>query len=826
MVRQGKYTKRVTPVRRAKREARRGFRWWREMSWKKRILVISAPIVAFLVLMPLATYLYFARDIANQERLMNRNNTGVVLYASDGTTEIYSLGRAKHRDMVKLDAISDSTEQALLSSEDKDFYNHGGFSIISMMGALYANIATGGKNYGGSTLTQQLAKITLLSDQKSYLRKFQELSVSIAIERTYTKDEILEMYLNSAFFGGNVFGIEDAARTYFGKAPADLTLGESAMLIGILPAPNAYSPLYGNIEYALERQNTVLSRMLDNGVITAEQKESALAETLPLQEAAALADDSRAPHYTEMVMNDLYKRFGEEAVIRSGYRVTTTLDMNVQQKLQAAVTGNMATITRNNGSNASAVAIDPTTGGIRGLVGSYDWKDETFGKVNMVTTPRQPGSSIKPLYYAQALADGDITAATILEDKKTDFGDWTPQNADRRFRGNVTVRNALNWSLNIPAVQVMQKVGLSDSIETAKRLGISAYDKPSRDIDATFALGSVEAPLLQMTNAYAAFANEGEQYPTTVVSNVQSKFGDKVFAENPTAKEVMSEGGSFLISNILSDNASRASVFGNSLTVYDSTSGATKKVAVKTGTTDESRDAWAIGYTPQLAVGVWVGNNDNTPMANGGSIMAGPIFTKSMGAILAGVPTDFPSVPGVVQRAVCADGSLANTEVKGKTRNEFFLSTALPTKSCSVAVEESEDEKKKEEEPEVEEAVATTASLTTSPSSGASAGGVVTLTVTVSPAASGTATFYDGGTALGTVPVTNGRATLTVTSLEVGTRLLSVRFEPRDTAAYEASTSATVSYTITDTATTPGGTTPGTGSGDNGRQPRIPGTRQ
>ncbi|MBI3889249.1 transglycosylase domain-containing protein [Candidatus Saccharibacteria bacterium] len=323
MVRQGKFTKRVTPAQHAKRQARRRFRWLRSLSWKKRFLYFGTPVLAFLIVTPMITYLYFARDISDQERLMNRNNTGVV---------------------------------------------------------------------------------------------------PIAIEQTYSKDQILDMYLNSAFFGGNSFGIEDAAVTYFGKKPADLTLGESAMLIGILPAPNAYSPLYGNMEYAKERQNTVLKRMLDNGVITEQEKDAALAEALPLQPVTALADSSKAPHYTEMVMKELYDKYGEEKVTRSGYQVTTTLDMNVQNQLQAAIDANMRTINRNGGSNASAVAIDPSTGEVRGLIGSYNWNDENFGKVNMVTTARQPGSSFKPIYYSQALADGTITPATILHDKKTDFG--------------------------------------------------------------------------------------------------------------------------------------------------------------------------------------------------------------------------------------------------------------------------------------------------------------------------------------------------------------------------------------------------------------------
>lgn len=819
MLRKGKYTKRVTPAGHVKRQAKRRFRWWRNLSWKKRIALIGGPILAFLVLFPLLTYAFFARDIADQERLMNRNNTGIVLYANDGTTEIFSMGRAKHRALVPLDKISDYTEKALLSSEDKDFYKHSGFSVVSIVGALYANIITGGNNYGGSTLTQQLAKITLLSDQKNFLRKFQELSVAIAIEQTYSKDQILDMYLNSVFFGGNVFGIEDAAKTYFGKAPADLTLGESAMLIGILPSPNSYSPLYGSMEYAKERQNTVLSRMVDNGVITEQEKQAALAEQLPLQPAKVLADSSRAPHFTEMVMNELYKKYGEETVARSGYQVTTTLDMSVQDQLQAAINANMGTINRNKGTNASAVAVDPTSGEIRGLIGSYNWDDATFGKVNMVTTPRQPGSSFKPIYYAQALADGVITPATILHDKKTDFGNYTPQNADRRFRGDVTVRNALNWSLNIPAVEVMQKLGVSTAIQTAQRMGISTIDSKG-NYGLPLALGAAEAPLLQMTNAYAAFANQGQQYGTSTIKGINSKYGDKVYRNNPTSKQVISAQGAFLISNILSDNASRASIFGNTLTVYDAKTRQVKKAAVKTGTTDDSRDAWTIGYTPQMAIGVWVGNNDNTAMANGGSIMAGPIWTKAMGGILAGVQTDFSMAAGIVQRQVCSDGSLADSEVKGKTRAEYFISTSLPSARCGVKpVEEKPVEKPKEDDEDNEQTgpAETTTSISASPIGSAQFGTSVTFTATVeaetaSTTAQGTVTFRDGSKVLDKVQVSGGSASIAVSNLTPGSHQITATFDPSDKDVFGSSTSSSMNYLIT---LVGGGSSPGN---SNGRQ--------
>jgi len=627
------------------------------------------------------------------------------------------------------------------------------------------------------------------------------------------------MYLNSVFFGGNVFGIEDASRTYYNKAPADLTLGESAMLIGILPSPNNYSPLYGDMDLAKQRQNTVLTRMVDNKAITEEEKTAALAEVLPLQPVKELADDSKAPHFTEMVMNQLYDKYGEEDVTRSGYQVITSLDMNVQSQLQAAITANMPTITRNGGTNASAVAIDPSTGEIRGLIGSYDWTDEGFGKVNMVTTPRQPGSSFKPIYYTQALADGTITPATILKDQKTDFGGgYSPNNADRRFRGNVTVRQALDWSLNIPAIEVLQKVGIDTTVQTAKRMGITTIDE-NKNYGLALALGTAEAPLLEMTNVYASYANGGQQYASTSIKSINSKYDTKVFTAKETAKQVISEQGAYLISNILSDNTTRSSVFGSSLNVYDAKTRAVKKAAVKTGTTDDSRDAWTIGYTPQIAIGVWVGNNDNKQMLNGGSIMAGPIWTKAMGNILAGVQTDFPIVPGVVQKNVCrSNGGLADAATSA-TYQEYFLSTNLPTASCSVKPTDTTTDAKKEEEPETDDPVETTTSLTVSPGDGSTAGSSVTLTATISvPGITGTVTFKDGTTTLGTAQI-NGSvsASYTTNALVAGTRLFSAEFTPTNTSEYESSTSTVISYTV---ATSSNGGSGGSGQSGNGTTPR------
>lgn len=684
MYRKGKYTKKVGPVGSAKRFMKRRLKWFNGLSRKKKVLVLAAPVLAFLIITPIATYAYYYNDIGNQERLLNRNNTGVALMDRNGKT-FFSTGKAERRELVPLSKISDDTEHALIAAEDKDFYKHSGFDIFGILRALYSNIVTHGIAGGGSTLTQQLAKNTLLTEKQTILRKYQELVIAVAIEQRYSKDEILTMYLNSVFYGENSFGIEEASKTYFDKTPDQLSLAESAMLVGVLPAPSAYSPISGDPELAKERQTTVLSRMVKNGFISEEQKQAALAETLTYAPPKS-AIDNEAPHFTEMVLKELYDKYGEERVTRSGYQVKTTLDLDLQKKANAAVESNLAYIEANGGSNASLVAIDPKTGGILALVGSSDYDNEQFGKVNMATTPRQPGSSFKPIYYADALAAGKITPVTVIEDKKTDFGNYVPLNADRKFRGNVTVRQALDWSLNVPAVKVMQTEGVDNAVAAAKRLGISTLGESS-NYGLSLALGSGEVSLAEMTDAYSGFANQGNRYDETSIQSIMNKYDQTIFTQDHKSTRAISTEGAYLLSNILSDNNTRSTVFGSSLNVVG-TDGRTKTVAVKTGTTDDSRDAWTIGYTPDIAVGVWVGNNDNAIMDNGGSSMAGPIWRKMMGQAIGTASPSFVQPAGVVKATVC-------TAIGTKT--DVFLANNVPKKCTAPPKEEKKDEQKTEE---------------------------------------------------------------------------------------------------------------------------------
>lgn len=666
---------RHSPLTRIKWWLRDKWRWFRRLKWWQQVLLVGGPLILFLLVIPLLMFAYFALTMGDMEQLMNRNNTGVVLQDIHGKT-FYSVGTAEHRELVPLDKISPHVRQAVIASEDRNFYEHGGVSILSSLRAVYGYVLAGGGEFGGSTLTQQLAKMTLLSTDRGFLRQYQAFSVAVAIEQRYSKDEILAMYLNSAFFGNNSFGIENAAKNYFDKEPAELTVAESAMLIGLLPAPSAYSPVTGDENRAKERQAEVLSRMVRDSMINDEQRTNALDEKLTYQPPRTIKND--APHFTEMVLAELYERYGEEKVERSGYQVTTTLDLKLQKQAVENVKDQRAYIEGMGGSNAGLIAIDPKNGEIRALVGSVDYANEKWGNVNMATTKRQPGSTFKSLYYAAALADGVITPATILRDEPINIGGYQPKNATRQYYGDVTVRQALARSLNIPAVKVMQQYGIKNSISAAKKLGITTLDDDA-DYGLSLAIGSAEVPLQEMTNAYAAFANGGNLRDNTTVHEIKDKYSRLIHEHTSDAEQGVSAQGAYLLSSILSDQNARSAMFGSSLDVPG------KTVAVKTGTTDDNRDAWAIGYTPGIAIGVWVGNNNNETMVSGGADMAGPIWRPTMAAAIGSSNPSFSRPDGVVERNVCyGTGGLAAT-TGSNTYDEVFLMSALPKTTCNAA---------------------------------------------------------------------------------------------------------------------------------------------
>ncbi len=684
MMRRGRYTK-PRHIYRSNSRLRRAWVGFSRLSFKKKLLVLGVPIIAFLIIVPLITYALLWRDISDPERLMNRNNTGVELMDIHGEV-FYSSGTSKPLKRLTLEQMSPYIKDAVISSEDKDFYKHSGVSLRGLAAALYANFSRRDATaYGGSTITQQLVKNTLLTSNKNFFRKYQEVVMAVAVDRQYTKDQILDMYLNSVYFGEGAFGIDEAAHTYFNKEAKDLTLAESSMLIGILPAPSAYSPISGDADKAKKQQERVLRRLVEDKKISEADKAAALAVALsyaPLKSETP----TKAPHFVEMAVAELEKKYGDETVKRSGYRVKTTLDLSWQTTAEQNVAAQTAINARSGGRNAALVAIDPKNGEIRALVGSADYSNATWGKFNVAISPRQPGSSFKPIYFTEALNRRLITPATMIKDEATDFGGYLPHNFDYRFRGDISVRNALSQSLNIPAVKVMEKVGIDDAIDVANKMGITTVSH-DKDYGLSLALGAAEATPLAMTNAYAAFANGGQQFTPTTIQSVENKYGEVIYRNNERPKRVQTEQASYLISNILSDNTARAPTFGSSLNISGHT------VAVKTGSTDNNHDAWTIGYTPSIAVGVWVGNNENEAMNSGGSAMAGPIWRKTITSIIGDSRNEeFVRPAGIIEASICRSNGYRATGNASNTYTEVFMSGTVPTQSCGETTRQTTDQ--------------------------------------------------------------------------------------------------------------------------------------
>ncbi|MCR4305925.1 MAG: PBP1A family penicillin-binding protein, partial [Candidatus Daviesbacteria bacterium] len=615
---------------------------------RRDLLVAFLAITAFLSAIPILTYISFAATLSPRETLISSRDTGIKLLDEENRP-FFTFYEARFKKQIPLSEVPIHTQHAIISIEDKDFYKHGGFSIPAIIRSFYENLRSQSLSYGGSTITQQLVKNSLLTPRKDFFRKFQEIILAQEIERRYSKQEILEMYLNSAYFGEGAFGIEDAARTYFNKQAKNLTVAESAILTAILPAPSRLSLYNSDLDEAKVRQRLILEKMQDFGYITKEEKQTALKEELEIESPQQIINNI-APHFALMVRDELIERYGEEEVIRSGMQVRTTLNLDWQKYAEDAVKKQVEDLRKNGASNGAAVVMDPKTAEVRVLVGSADWNDEKFGKVNITTSLRSPGSSFKPIVYVRGFENNLITPATILSDAPTSFANfdeerffasfpsrsaaltalandpnafYRPQNFDRRFRGNVTVRRALSNSLNVPSVAVIKKVGIEETLNSAKNLGITTLKEPS-DYGLSLVLGTGEVQLLELTNAYATFANKGFYNEPTFILDIKDKLGNRIYTYQPAPRQAVDEKYTFLISSILSDNRTRAEVFGTALNI-------SRTAAVKTGTAEDFKDAWTMGYTPGLTIGVWIGNNFGEPMDGvAGSLGAAPIWKGLM----------------------------------------------------------------------------------------------------------------------------------------------------------------------------------------------------
>jgi 1A family penicillin-binding protein len=600
------------------------------------------------------------------------------IFDREGKELLYEIHGEEKRTVVELSAIPDRVQQATIAIEDKKFYEHSGFRITSLIRAVLANVLQGRKAQGGSTITQQLVKNAILTNQKSFARKIKELFLSYEIERRFSKEEILKLYFNEIPYGSNAYGVEAASQTFLGKSARDADLVEAALLAALPNAPSYYSPYGSHTENLITRVHLVLDRMHEEGYITKEETDAAKAEDPLVRVVKKSNQFTKAQHFVIMVKEQLAEKYGEEMVEQGGLRVITTLDWQKQQNAEKAVADNFKRVQDFGGSNAALVAVDPKTGEVLALVGSHDYYDkEHSGNTNIITRPRQPGSSFKPIVYAASFEKG-YTPNTVLYDVDTVFEHggqpYHPRNYDLNQHGPVTVRTALAGSLNIPAVKMMYLTGVGTVIDFAERLGYSTFTDRSR-LGLAIVLGGAEVKPLEHAAAFASFAADGiHRAPHALlrVEDVDGKVLDEWKPEEGT--RVMDPEIARNITSIMSDNAARSFIFGaqNFLTLRD------RPVAAKTGTTNEFRDAWTVGFTPSLATVVWTGNNDNKAMHKGadGSQIAAPIWNQFMRESLKGTPVEtFPAPKPIVTGKPVLDGQTTTDTVIKIDRATGMLAT-------------------------------------------------------------------------------------------------------------------------------------------------------
>lgn len=619
---------------------------------------------------------------------------------------LYEVYADEHRTPIELETLPAHVSQATIAIEDKDFYHHFGFSVQGMIRAL-KNTVFENKLQGGSTITQQLVKTALLTPERTLARKIREGFLTIGTEIIYSKNDILEMYLNHIPYGGTAYGIEAAAQKFFGKSANQLTVAEAALLAGLPQAPSRYSP-FVNPEQAKARQMEVLRRMVEDEYISQEEADQAAGQVLAYVTAAT---NIRAPHFVFYVKNLLEEKYGLQTVERGGLRVRTTLDLELQDYAQASVAAEIEALEKYKISNGAVLVTKPNTGEILAMVGSRDYFDTANdGQVNLTNRLRQPGSSIKPINYVTALQTKKLTASSILLDIPTCFlvtgqQSYCPKNYDGGFRGPVTFRNALANSYNIPAVKILAINSLESMIATASAMGITSFTDPSR-YGLSLTLGGGEVTMMDMATAFGTLANQGVRIPLNPLLEVRDytgkvleKYDPEVvagelgwfFDETNERANVIGESRlslyralnrepAYIIGDILADNTARSAAFGSNskLRIKD------KTVSVKTGTTNDIRDNWTIGFTPEYVTAVWVGNNDSTPMNPylvSGVTGAAPIWNDVMSYILKDEEEVVQPVPGGIEEiSVCTQTGAApvtGTECSGK--REYFWKEKLPS---------------------------------------------------------------------------------------------------------------------------------------------------
>ncbi len=590
-----------------------------------------------------STILWFSRDLPAPNKLIERAMPLTTkIFDRTGENILYEIHGDQKRTFVPITEIPDYAVKATIAMEDKNFFTHKGFSLWGIFRGVVIAKLQGKRMQGGSTITQQLIKNAILSNERTVERKIKELILAWRIEKKFSKEEILQLYFNEIPYGSTAYGIEAAANLYFDKSAKNITLAESAILAALPQAPTYYSPYGSHKDKLISRQQYILELMLNQGYIDQQQYEEALEEELIFK---ARKESITAPHFVMYIKEMLTEKYGEKMVEQSGLQVITTLDLYKQKKAEDAI---QKYVEQNeekyNAKNAALVAIDTKTGQIISMVGSRDYFDiENDGNVNVAVRLRQPGSSLKPLVYATSFAMG-YTPETILYDTETNFGvqgakEYIPHNYDGEFRGPVSMRSALAGSLNVPAVKALYLTGLTRVTDNAEKMGYTSLSDKNR-FGLSLVLGGGEVELLEHVGAYATFARDGVHHPVVGILEIKDSEGKVIEKYQKKEKQVMDTNAVRLLNNVLSDNSARAYAFGESnyLNLGE------RPVAAKTGTTNDYKDAWTIGYTPSLACGVWTGNNRGEEMKKGagGSAVAGPIWHEFMESVLGDTTSGSP----------------------------------------------------------------------------------------------------------------------------------------------------------------------------------------
>ncbi len=610
------------------------------------ILKFFGYFLLFFVFISLFLFVYYAKDLPRPERFTEKPFIqSTKIYDKTGEILLYDIYGEEKRDVISLDQVPEYLKEAVIVAEDINFYHHFGLDIKGIIRAVLANLRVGKAIYGGSTISQQLIRSSFLTREKTLKRKVREIILTLELERRYSKDEILEFYLNQVPFGSNAYGVEAACQTYFNKPISEISLPEATILVSLIRSPSYLSPYGEHKDELLSRKDYILDRMLKEGYLTQEERDKAKESEITF---AKILQPIQAPHFVMYVMEYLKQRYGEDFLKEKGLRVYTSLDWELQEWAEKVVKEGGEINKNYRVYNASLVAIDPKTGQILAMVGSIDYFGDLFPEdclagenclfepyPNVTIRGRQPGSAFKPFVYATAFKKGYDDKVVVI-DEETNFGTpaypYIPRNYDGVFRGPVTLRQALAQSLNVPSIKVLANfAGLQDTIQTAKDLGITTLTKPPSFYGLPLVLGGGEVTLLEMVSAYGTFATKGWHVPPVSILKIEDSSGNIIEENKKTPKMVLEPEVASLINDILSDNEARAPMFGSRPLLYFEN----YQVAAKTGTTQNYKDGWVIGYTPSIVTGVWVGNNNNSPMSKQpGIVLAGPIWRRFMEKVL------------------------------------------------------------------------------------------------------------------------------------------------------------------------------------------------